>query len=119
LEYLWKAAKAQFDPEDPKAAQWVADKIEQLLHGQVHSIVRHLRRGATLKGMSPKQREPIDQCATYLDQRAHLRRNIRLYITLCLTISCMTMEKRANVADLILTVPWNDQKTRSVNQKVD
>src|SRR5262249_61507713 len=31
LEYLWKAAKAQFDMEDPKAAQWVADKIEQLL----------------------------------------------------------------------------------------
>ena len=70
LEYLWKAAKAQFDPEDPKTAQWVADKIEQLLHGQVHSIVRHLRRGATVKGMSPKQREPIDQCATYLANHA-------------------------------------------------
>src|SRR5215813_15382872 len=70
LEYLWKAAKAQFDMEDPKAAQWVADKIEQLLHGQVHSIVRNLRRGATLKGMSPKQGEPIDQCATYLANHA-------------------------------------------------
>jgi hypothetical protein len=64
LEYLWKAAKAQCDPEDPQAAQGVADKIEQLLHGQVYSIVRNLRRGATLKGMSPTQREPIDQCAT-------------------------------------------------------
>ena len=70
LEYLWKAAKAQFDPEDPKAAQWVADKIEQLLHGQVHSIVRNLRHGATLKGMSPTQREPIDQCATSLANHA-------------------------------------------------
>jgi hypothetical protein len=70
LEYLWKAAKAQFDPEAPQAAQWVADKIEQLLHGQVHSIVRNLRRGATLKGMSPKQREPIDQCTTYLANHA-------------------------------------------------
>jgi hypothetical protein len=70
LEYLWKAAKAQFAPEDPKAAQWVADKIEQLLHGQVHSIVRNLRRGATLQGMSPQQREPIDQCATYLANHA-------------------------------------------------
>ena len=70
LEYLWKAAKTQFDPEDPKATQWVADKIEQLLHGQVRSIVRSLRRGATLKGMSPKQREPIEQCATYLANHA-------------------------------------------------
>jgi hypothetical protein len=70
LEYLWKAAKAQFDPEDSTAAQWVAAKIEQLLHGQVHSIVRNLRRGATLKGMSPTQREPIDPCATYLANHA-------------------------------------------------
>jgi hypothetical protein len=70
LEYLWKAAKAQFAPEDPKAAQWVADKIEQLLHGQVHSIVRNLRRGATLQDMSPQQRELIDQCATYLANHA-------------------------------------------------
>jgi len=70
LEYLWKAAKAQCDPEDPQAAQWVADQIEQLLHGQVRSIVRNLRRGATLKGMSPTQREPIDQCATSLANHA-------------------------------------------------
>jgi len=39
-----------------------------------------------------------------MDQRAHLRRNIRLQVTLFSTISCMAMEKRANVIDLILTV---------------
>ena len=39
-----------------------------------------------------------------LDQRAHLRRNIRLQVTLFSTISCMAMEKQANVIDLILTV---------------
>ena len=70
LEYLWKAAKAQFDPEDPSAAQWVADKMRQLLHGQVKSIVRSLRRGATVKGLSLTQRKPIDQCATYLANHA-------------------------------------------------
>src|SRR5262249_58710607 len=42
---------------------------------------------------------------TFMDQRAHLRRNIRLCITLCPTIGCMVMEKRANVTYLILTVP--------------
>jgi len=66
LEYLWKAAKALFDPDDPKEAQWVGEKIEQLLQGQAKSIVRNLRHSAISKAMSSKQREPIDQCATYL-----------------------------------------------------
>src|SRR6266851_10247917 len=35
------------------------------------------------------------------DQRAHLRRNIRLCVTPCPTISCMAMEKRGNIAYLI------------------
>ncbi len=66
LEYLWKAAKVRFVPDDPQAAPWVAEQIERLLHGQVSTIVRGLRRWATLQGLSPKQREPIDQCTTYL-----------------------------------------------------
>ena len=66
LEYLWKAAKVRFAPDDPQGAQWVAEQIERLLHGQVRSMVRNLRRWATVQGLSPKQREPIDQCATYL-----------------------------------------------------
>jgi hypothetical protein len=70
LEEIWKAAKAPFDPEDSTAAQGGADKLEQLLQGQGHAIVRNLRRGATLKGMSPTQREPIDPCTTSLTQHA-------------------------------------------------
>jgi hypothetical protein len=70
LEYLWKAAKAWLPPDDPKGAQWVGDKTLHLLQGEVKSIVRNLRRGATAKGMHSKQREPIDQCATYLANHA-------------------------------------------------
>jgi hypothetical protein len=66
LEYLWKAAKVHFAPDHPQGATWVAEQIERLLHGQVRPMVRSLRRWATLQGLSPKQREPIDQCATYL-----------------------------------------------------
>jgi hypothetical protein len=66
LEYLWKAAKVRFAPDDPQAAPWVAEQIERLLHGQVRTIVRGLRRWATLQKLSPKQREPIDHCTTYL-----------------------------------------------------
>ncbi len=66
LEYLWKAAKVRFAPDDSQAAPWVAEQIEGLLHGQVRSIVSNLRCWATLQGLSPKQREPIDQCTTSL-----------------------------------------------------
>ena len=37
----------------------------------------------------------------FLDQRGHLRGNIRLYVTPCPTISCMAMKKRDNIAYLI------------------
>ncbi len=70
LEYLWKAAKAWLPPDDPKVAQWVGDKTLQLLQGGAKSVVRNLRRGATAKRMTAKQREPMDQCATYLANHA-------------------------------------------------
>ena len=70
LEYLWKAAKAWLPSDDPKVAQWVGDNTLQLLQGEVKAIVRNLRRGATAKGMSSTQREPMDQCATYLANHA-------------------------------------------------
>jgi hypothetical protein len=73
LEYLWKAAKAWLPLDDPQVAQWVGDKTLPLLQGEVKSIVRTFRRGATAKGMSSKQREPIDPCATYLANHAAYR----------------------------------------------
>ena len=70
LEYLWKATNTLFDPEDTTGAWWVVDRIEQLLQGQRSSLVRCLRRAATVKGLSPKQRQPIEQCITYLTNHA-------------------------------------------------
>jgi len=70
LEYLWQAAKAWLPPDDPNVAQWVSDKTLRLLQGEVKSVVRNLRRGATARGMHSKQREPIDACATYLANHA-------------------------------------------------
>ena len=70
LAYLWKAAKALFDPEDPKATQWVGDTIEQLLQGPASAIVRSLRLNETLQGLSAKHREPMEQCATSLANHA-------------------------------------------------
>jgi hypothetical protein len=70
LEYLWKAAKAWLPPDAPQVAQWVGNKPLPLLQGEGKSIVRHVRRGATAKGMSAQQREPMEQCATYLTNHA-------------------------------------------------
>lgn len=70
LEYLCKAANALFDAEDAKGAQWVADRLEPLLPGQRTSMVRGLRRAATVKGLSPKPREPIEPCSTDLTHHA-------------------------------------------------
>ena len=66
LAYLWKAAQVRFALDDPQAAPWVAEQIERWLHGPVRPLVRSVRRWATVQGLSPKQREPIDQCTTSL-----------------------------------------------------
>ena len=34
LEYLWKAGKAWLPPDDPNIAQWICDKISQVLQGK-------------------------------------------------------------------------------------
>ena len=70
LAYLWKAATAWLPPDAPQVAQWVSDQTSQRLPGEVQSVVRTLRRGATAKGMSSKQREPMDRCAIYLANHA-------------------------------------------------
>jgi hypothetical protein len=62
VEYLWKAANALFGAEDSEAPEWVAEQIERVLQGQASSVVRHLRRTE----LSGQQREPLNQCITYL-----------------------------------------------------
>jgi hypothetical protein len=73
LAYLWKAAKAWLPRDDPRVSQWVGAKILPLRQGQAKAIIRNVHRGARAKGMSAKQREPIDQCATYLANHAAYR----------------------------------------------
>jgi hypothetical protein len=55
-------------------------------------------------GAPPKPALAFSYTDCMLDQRAHLRRNIRLRITLFPTMSCMAMKKQVNVVYLILTV---------------
>lgn len=67
LEYLWKAAWAFHGEGDKAAAQaWVSERLAEILRGHSSSVAAGMRRSATLRELSAKERAPIDDCADYL-----------------------------------------------------
>jgi len=66
LEYLWRAAWALHCEGDPKAEVWVSAHLEEILRGHSSQVAAGLRRSATLRALSAKQRAPLDKCADYL-----------------------------------------------------
>ena len=66
LEYLWKAAYGFFDVNDEQVEEWVLERAVKVLKGSASQVAAGIRRSATRKGLSPKQRKPIDTCADYL-----------------------------------------------------
>jgi hypothetical protein len=73
LEYLWKAAYA-FEPEGSKEAEaWVDQRLLGLLSGQSAGyLAKGMRRNAKTRGLSDKQREPVEDCAKYLVNNSKL-----------------------------------------------
>ncbi len=66
LEYVWKAATA-FHAEGSKDIEpWVRERLLALLHGKASDVAAGMRRSATLRGLTAKQRKPVDTCARYL-----------------------------------------------------
>lgn len=70
LEYLWKAAPVFNKAGSPAAETWVLDRLRRLLRGQAKLVAAAIRRSATKRGLSKKQREPADKCANYLANHA-------------------------------------------------
>lgn len=66
LEYLWKAAWAFHDPGDRAAEAWVGQRLVEILRGRSSEVAAGMRRSATLRGLSAKERDPVDDCADYL-----------------------------------------------------
>ncbi|MGK7918235.1 MAG: ISKra4 family transposase [Prochloraceae cyanobacterium] len=66
LEYLWKAAYCFFDSGSEEAEKWVAHRALRILSGKASNVAAGIRRSATLKKLSPKERENADKCANYL-----------------------------------------------------
>lgn len=66
LEYLWKAAYCFHPPGSEVAEAWVAERALRILKGQASAVAGGIRRSATLRGLSAKEREAVDDCAEYL-----------------------------------------------------
>lgn len=66
LEYLWRAAWALHQEGDPQAEAWVSERVLEILRGRSSEVAAGIRRSATLRGLSAKQRAPLDKCADYL-----------------------------------------------------
>lgn len=67
LEYLWKAAYC-FEKEGSKEAEaWVEQRLLGLLQGRTAGyLAKGMRRNADARGLSAKERKPVDDCARYL-----------------------------------------------------
>ncbi len=65
-EYLWKATMVFNREGSPEAEAWVTERLLQLLRGKASDVAAGVRRSATLRGLSAKERKAADSCADYL-----------------------------------------------------
>lgn len=73
-QYLWKAAWALHAERDPAAEQWVDARLLEILRGNSSLVAAGIRRSATWRGLTAKERQPLDKCADYLlKYREYLR----------------------------------------------
>ena len=69
LEYLWDAARSLSPGDAHTSAMWVQERAQKVLQGHAREVAAGMRRRATLRGVSDKQREAVDTCADYLLNR--------------------------------------------------
>ena len=70
IEYLWKAGRAFHPQSGPELEKWVQHRLLKILEGKAGLMAGGMRRSATLKKLTDKQREPVETCATYLKNKA-------------------------------------------------
>ena len=66
LEYLWKAGHAVAAEGSTALEQWVLHRLGRVLEGRARFVAAGMRRSATKRRLTKRQREPIDRCANYL-----------------------------------------------------
>lgn len=70
IEYLWKAGRAFHPKSGSELEQWVQYRLLKILEGKAGLMAGGMRRSATRKKLTDKQREPVNVCATYLKNKA-------------------------------------------------
>jgi len=70
IEYLWKAGRAFHPQSGPELEKWVQHRLLKILEGKAGLMAGGMRRSATVKKLTDKQREPVETCATYLKNKA-------------------------------------------------
>ena len=66
VEYVWKAAHVFHDEGSPELACWAWTRVRDILEGKARRVAASMRRAATVAGLSPDTRKPVDTCADYL-----------------------------------------------------
>ena len=68
LEKLWKVAYCFYAEESQEAKDWVRQQALRILRGQVATVIRGMRRRASLHGLKGKRRETVEKVARYLQR---------------------------------------------------
>ena len=66
VEYVWKAAHVFHRAGSPELACWAWTHVRSILEGKASRVAGSMRRAATVAGLSPDTRKPVDTCADYL-----------------------------------------------------
>lgn len=66
VEYLWKAAGVFCAEASRELEDWVGARLLKILQGRACQVAAGIRRSATLRGLSPVEREAADTAANYL-----------------------------------------------------
>ena len=74
LEYLWRAAHAFFDEGSEEIEAWVLERLRRMLDGPISNVAAGMTRMATLRGLSAKERRPVDKAAKYFLKRKDMMR---------------------------------------------
>lgn len=72
--YVWAAAAAFHERSSTDIEEWVRERLLNILRGKSSDVAAGMRRSATLRGLSLKDRGPVDKCAGYLLKHAALLR---------------------------------------------
>jgi hypothetical protein len=75
-EYLWNAGRVFYPEAGVELENWVRVRLLEVLRGKAGYVAGGMRRSATLRGLSPQKRKPVDTCAKYLlNHTAYLKYN--------------------------------------------